>query len=150
MSNKRKPKKASSSNRNRGALVNEAGPGSSSMTSPGLQGDWRDTCIACMRPADTALGLIGEAEWHIAVLGLWGIPEDQAVWLLCNHLGTPHDGRVPGGELVMAWRVCEKCAAKASPAMRPAIVPPGGVINGKIPCYHAPDDEQPEPAIVTV
>ena len=106
-----------------------------SLPPPGLQGDYRDACVACLRPADTALALIGEAEWHVAAMHLWGVPQDQAVWMLCDLSGTPHDGGVPRGELSEKYRVCERCAAKTHMHTGPALR------GSAIPAYHAPSGQ---------
>ncbi len=96
----------------------------------------RDNCVACLQPTGTGLALRGTAEWHIAVLLRWGIRQDQTVWMLCDRQGTPHNGGVPRGVLEIAYRVCETCAAKAGPGMRPGFA--GGGSRVGIPCFAAP------------
>jgi hypothetical protein len=41
-----------------------------------LQGDYRDSCVACLRGTDTGLAFYGEAEWVVAALMQFGIPTE--------------------------------------------------------------------------
>lgn len=83
------------------------------MTAPGLKGTYEGTCIACLRPTDTALAFAGQGEWLIAALVVLGVPQDQAYLTLLDGwleqgLQVPA-GRVPGGRLTQAFRVCRDC-----------------------------------------
>jgi hypothetical protein len=78
----------------------------------GLQGDYRDSCTACMRPTDTGLAFRGEAEFIIAGLVCMGIPLDQAS--VSFSLATGSDpGTVPAGILTHVIRVCDDRASRA-------------------------------------
>ena len=104
----------------------------------GLQGDYRDTCLACLRPTDTALGIIGPAEATVAFHMALGMPweesltaaqafwQDQGIWD-----GDP--GHVPpGDELTSAYRLCAACCAEHVPGMRVGLLP------GEVPFYRFP------------
>jgi hypothetical protein len=93
------------------------------MITPGLQGDYRGTCVVCVKPTDTGLAFIGEAEWVIAGLQVLGVPADQAegtarqAW---REQGRDvDDGNVPDGELTATVRVCRACVRRASGARFP-------------------------------
>jgi hypothetical protein len=75
----------------------------------GLNGDFRGTCIGCMRGTDTGLAFKGEAEWAIAGVVICGVPLDQAVVIVSDGLGVG-GGEVPGGEVVFGVRCCHACA----------------------------------------
>lgn len=87
----------------------------------GLQGDFRGTCVVCLRPTDTVLGFRGSAEWVIVGLQVLGVPEDQAyltafeAWQEeAKRAGAPLVlGDVPAGVVSMAVRVCRACVAKS-------------------------------------
>jgi hypothetical protein len=85
------------------------------LPAPGLQGDYRGTCMVCLRPTDTGLAFQGEAEWIIAGYHVLGIPEDQAHQMLAqmNPEGWGN-GLVPCGIVTVAARVCTDCAAQAT------------------------------------
>jgi len=81
----------------------------------GLDGTYRDTCVSCMQPTDTALFIVGPAEAQIAFLKRLGMPYEEAL-ALCQMAwkeqgiwdGNP--AHVPGGELTEGFRVCAACA----------------------------------------
>lgn len=80
---------------------------------PGLQGDYTDSCVVCFTPTDTGLGFAGEAEWIIAGMVRLGIDQDQALATLAA--GDPKwrpVGMVPSGETTAILRVCGDCAGK--------------------------------------
>jgi hypothetical protein len=85
------------------------------MQPPGFDGTFNGTCIACITPTDTGVMLEGRAEFHIAAMQLWGIPDEQIASLLRMDVKTyelrAHE--IPEGSFRAGFRVCERCAAKA-------------------------------------
>lgn len=97
---------------------------------PGLDGTYRDTCIACLGATDTALGVRGEREWHAAFLHVLGVPIDQAFTTLkvalADAAGGPVDDR---GRFEALYRVCRSCAAAANGRLpEPVLVVPGAEV----------------------
>ncbi len=88
------------------------------LPAPGLNSDYSGTCIACLKPTDTGLGVRGEAEWHAAFLINLGIPQDEATATVSD--GT---GLVPDGVYERAYQVCRGCAPAHFPV--PALALPG-------------------------
>ena len=82
----------------------------------GISGDYKGSCVVCLRGTDTALPLEGEAEWIVAVLNRLGLPMDQAYETLRLAVGSD-PGKVPDGVVQVAVQVCADCVAKAK--MRP-------------------------------
>ena len=98
---------------------------------PGLQGDRTATCIACIRPTDTALAFAGPAEWILAGLHTLGVPPEQAyltmlgIWR--DTCGTG-DGMVPDGWLTQMFRICRDCVRRCPAAFPdPVLAIPGAV-----------------------
>lgn len=91
-----------------------------SKRTPGLDGTYSGTCIACLRPTDTALGVRGEAEWHAAFLVVMGVPEDEARLTVQRH--APSSDRYDA-----AYQVCGRCA-RNSPFPQPALALPGAPV----------------------
>lgn len=87
---------------------------------PGLDGTYAGTCIACLRPTDTALGFRGEPEWHAAGLSRLGLPMAEAVAMVETYGGEPG----PDGRYDAVYRVCERCAARAG-FPKPGLALPG-------------------------
>ena len=67
---------------------------------PGLDGTFDGTCVGCLRPTDTALGVRGDPEWHAAFLVRLGLPLSEATSMVDAYT-TGRDGM---------FRVCAKCA----------------------------------------
>jgi len=72
------------------------------------------SCVACLNPTDTVLGIEGEAEWHIAFLTNLNIPGNEAGATVSAGTGNP-PGMVPNGRYASLYRVCTNCAESASP-----------------------------------
>jgi hypothetical protein len=77
---------------------------------PGLQGDYRDTCIVCLRATDTAMAFRGEAEFLAAGLICLGVPHDDAMRIASQASGDNADN------LTMRIQVCALCVAKSKPS----------------------------------
>jgi hypothetical protein len=91
----------------------------------GLDGTYSGTCIACLLPTDTALGVRGEPEWHAAFLTLIGLPAAEAEAMV-GRSEEPVDAR---GRYETLYRVCSKCAAKGSSSFpKPALALPGASV----------------------
>jgi len=78
------------------------------------------SCVACGRGTDTALAVEGEAEWHVAFLGVLGIPTDQAVDLAALTTGSQlgfailgTHSKLPDGRFLKMYRVCVECVEKS-------------------------------------
>ena len=82
--------------------------------SPGLDGTFTDTCIGCRRPTDTALGVLGDPEWHAAFLVSIGLPSKEAIKIV-------ESGETPDGIFSRVYRVCGKCAARVPSLPKPAL-----------------------------
>lgn len=82
---------------------------------PGLDGTYGETCIACLRPTDTALGVLGDPEWHVAFLVSIGLPSREAI-------KTIESGEMPDGRFHRMYRVCGKCAARIPSFPKPALI----------------------------
>ena len=82
-------------------------------------------CVACLTPTDTALGVEGEAEWHMAFLVALDIPEDQAALTVSEATNNP-PGKVPVGRFPQTVRVCASCVEKSdAPFPAPVLTLPG-------------------------
>jgi hypothetical protein len=86
-----------------------------------------DGCIAC-NTGDTPTGLvlIGDAEFHMARLIAWGVPDDQAKATL--HAWFDNWGEVE----THGYRVCAECAGRAD--MRVSVISRGR----SLPSYGGP------------
>jgi hypothetical protein len=103
-------------------------PMSTEFPSAGLQGDYRDSSVICLRGTDTAIGVDGEAEWHIALLMELGIDETEAEKMLASATHC-EPGMVPSGRFRGPIRVCADCAARSSiPRLVPALYAEGAPI----------------------
>jgi len=89
--------------------------------SPGLDGTYADTCTACLRATDTALGVRGDPEWHAAFLVSIGLPSREAVATVERFLDETGDGPGPDGRYDRVYRVCGKCAARVPSFPKPAL-----------------------------
>ena len=80
---------------------------------PGISGDYKGSCVVCLKGTDTGLAFVGEAEWALAGLQVLGVPPEQADGVLAaaTKLDT---GQVPSTEITITVTVCEACAAAAS------------------------------------
>jgi hypothetical protein len=74
----------------------------------GLDGSYTGTCIGCLRPTDTALGIRGVPEWHAAGLVRLGLPMEEAIATVQVVEFEPG----PDGRHDAAYRVCQRCAAR--------------------------------------
>ncbi|MDO0938662.1 hypothetical protein QQY66_45690 [Streptomyces sp. DG2A-72] len=84
---------------------------------PGLQGDYRGTCIVCGTPTDTGIAFRGEAEFLIAGLHKLGVPMKEAAIIvenMCSERYGTDPGMVRSGVLEWTVRVCAESAEKAS------------------------------------
>lgn len=84
-------------------------------------------CVACMTPTDTALGVRGEPEWHIAFLTALGIPLDQAEKTF-EVMERTAPGIMSNDGSVYEWgvQVCTACAEKSrAPLPIPVLALPG-------------------------
>lgn len=90
---------------------------------PGLSGDYRGSCVVCLRGTETALAVSGPAEAAVGVLMALGVEKDAA----SNTLAAAHGcdpSMVPCGEGPWLLRLCSDCA---SPLGRPVGDPRIGV-----------------------
>lgn len=113
-----------------------------STTPPGLNGDYRGTCVVCLRGTDTALAFVGEAEWAIAGLKVLGLPKKEAHSTLEAFLVEFQPGHIPGmvppGVITIPVQVCQRCAGKVKTAQGP--FPVGLLVDeGELPCVVQPD-----------
>jgi hypothetical protein len=97
----------------------------SKLPTPGLQGDYRDTCFICFQGTDSALGFKGSADWWAAGLIILGVPENEAINYVENfaHADVDHPD-------VMVIRVCSQCATRAGFEAH--------WVDGPIKAYHEP------------
>lgn len=91
---------------------------------PNLNGDYRDSCVVCLKGTDTGLAFVGEAEWVLAGLRVLGVPDDQASETLGAVTGC-QPGMVPDGEITVQLRVCETCAKATGTGMTVGLVATG-------------------------
>lgn len=105
------------------------------MSTPGLNGDYADTCAICLTPTDTALAFRGEPEWCIAILSHLDIPADQAMHMVANFYSNSEE-EMPD-QLTVPVRICSECTSNAN------IPDPGLVMVGHgIPLVQQPRDPQ--------
>ena len=80
---------------------------------PNLQGNYRGSCVVCMRGTDTALAFTGPAEWHLAGLVGLGVPEGEAEATYRSGLRDSGwvgaDDEVPSASFTRGFRVCAEC-----------------------------------------
>ena len=112
--------------------------GDSFVKTPGLLGDYSQSCVACLTGTDTALAVKGPAEAGMALLSVLGLPDDQAqataeAYFATNFGSAP--GQVPEGDITFPVRVCEACCAKSGTGMKP------GLIAAGIPVYQPSNKE---------
>jgi hypothetical protein len=93
--------------------------------SRGLDGTFSGTCVACLRPTDTGLGVRGDAEWHAAFLVSVGLPEKEAIACAEGARSDCPGGVKPDGRFDMPYQVCERCAARVPSFPKPSLVLPG-------------------------
>jgi len=91
-----------------------------------LQGNYKDSCVACLQGTDSGLSFVGEAEWIAAGLVKLGIPTTEAIILVEDGLGS--DPAMVAGRLGLSFRVCQSCAEKAGFSV-------GLIASGKVPAY---------------
>ncbi len=105
--------------------------GSKELPPPNLQGDYRGSCVVCLRGTDTALSFTGEAEWLVAGLQGLGIPDDQALVMTEEFFAEKgaDPGMVLDGDHTMPVRVCAECVAEAKPPFPAPGLPAFGVPN---------------------
>ncbi|WP_158883974.1 hypothetical protein [Amycolatopsis anabasis] len=102
-------------------MTEQEPPRPAGFPAPGLRGDYRGACTVCGRGTDTALVLLGEAEFVLAGLVALGLPANEALATLA--VGTGHEPTLesgggmavtaPAGVFPLAVRVCGGCASKA-------------------------------------
>jgi len=78
----------------------------------GLRGDYRGSCVVCLRPTDTGLATEGEADYAMAMLIELGVPEGQAPDVVSLAAGV-EPGMAYVGRQTVVFRVCARCAAAA-------------------------------------
>ena len=101
---------------------------------PGLRGDYRGSCVVCLRPTDTGLASEGEAGFAVAMLIELGVPEGQAPDVVGLASGV-EPGMAYIGRQTVVSRVCARCATAAG------FVAPGLLATGApVPRYVQPDD----------
>lgn len=83
------------------------------LPAPGLQGNYRESCLICLTGTDTGLAFVGEAEWAIAGLNVLGVPMDQAPAVFDAMTGCV-PGTVPDGEMTVVVTVCASCVQRSS------------------------------------
>ena len=79
------------------------------MSGPGLQGTYEGSCVVCLKGTDTAVLLVGRAEWVVTVYMHLGIPENEAAGAVSTATGCS-PGMVPAGEINVRTRLCRQCA----------------------------------------
>jgi len=87
------------------------------------------SCIVCGQGTDTAVGVRGEAEWHIAFLTQIGIPYGQSAAMHAEEMGFVSPQSVAAdGTYATHVRVCADCFAKSPfhPKVKPALYVEGG------------------------
>ncbi len=93
----------------------------------------KGTCVGCLMPTDTGLGLRGPAEWHLAFLVNLGMNEQEALGTFQAGMrdagwpGPDEDGDIPDGIIDLAYRVCARCAGRAG-HMRVALATAGAAL----------------------
>jgi hypothetical protein len=98
--------------------------------SPGLRGDYTDSCIICLQGCDTGLGFRGEGEWVVAGLMALGIRDfDEAAAVVSLATGT-EPGMVPDGVITVGVRCCESCVAQSGTGFPLGLA----VRGGELPC----------------
>lgn len=117
---------------------------------PGPEGDYRDTCIVCLRATDTGLAFRGEGEFLAAGLICLGVPRHDAV-KVASRIAFKTPGDDPES-LTMTIVACAHCVAKAKsnfPAPRtlrpgrgtiPLVAQKPQLLGGEISAYSTPAD----------
>lgn len=118
---------------------------------PGPQGDYRDTCIVCLRATATGMAFRGEAEFLAAGLIVLGVPQSDATKIVSNiAFKVPDDDP---DTLTMTIVVCARCVAKSKPnfpvprSMKPSrentiplVAQKPQLLGGDISAYSSPAD----------
>lgn len=108
---------------------------------PGLQGDYRDTCVACLRGTDSGLLITGAPEFILFALTRMGLPWEEARRLVCEvaaHWYGCDLGMLPLHDMEFPARVCPGCAARAG-FQATGWIPPGNSAR-QLYCYRMPDE----------
>ena len=92
-----------------------------SRRTPGLDGTYDGSCVACLRPTDTALGFRGEPGWHAAGLTKLGLPIKEAITTVHRFLEEVSGGPDPDGRYSAVYRVCGDCAARTPGFPKPVL-----------------------------
>jgi hypothetical protein len=92
---------------------------------PGLDGTYRDSCVACLRGTDTAVAFEGEAEWAAVGISRLGLTLDEAALVISQATGCD-EGMCPPGQFQIVVRVCRSCAEGKLEI---------GRFPGAVPCY---------------
>lgn len=87
------------------------------------------SCVVCGQGTDTALGVDGEAEWHVAALQMLGIPAAEAPDVLASATGAPA-GMARTGRFKMPILVCAECVSKSvfHPRLAPVLYVEGNML----------------------
>lgn len=98
---------------------------------PGLSGDYRDSCVVCLKGTDTGLAFTGEAEWIAGALVYLGLPTDHAISMVSMATGSD-PGMAPVGRVTIGVRICATCASAPTKPMQVGLVALG------LPTYSQP------------
>jgi hypothetical protein len=88
---------------------------------PGLQGDYRGSCVVCLRGTDTGFAVRGPAEAVVAAVIVAGVPESEAyetaraMWN--EHGREVAEGDMPGGVQDAVITLCKDDADRAGLAV---------------------------------
>jgi hypothetical protein len=80
---------------------------------PGLQGDYRGSCLICFQGTDTGVVLEGEAEFIMGAMIKLGVPPNEVGPILArlDRRFRPV-GKVPVGRVGFVVRICGDCFEK--------------------------------------
>ncbi len=90
----------------------------------GPTGDWRGSCVLCLKSTDTGMLLQGEAEWLVGAISQLGIPAEQAETMVTAFFANLRcdPDVVPVGRQEMLVSICSRCAAAAGVPTAPGLI----------------------------
>ncbi|MEV5832849.1 hypothetical protein [Nocardia sp. NPDC052112] len=109
---------------------------------PALVGE--SVCVACKKPTDTGIAVVGTGEWPVAILMRLGWSFEEAMVLISDITGcmeslseTARFATVPKDEVTLLIGLCTECAQRHGDFHVEAIG------SGKVPLYKQTDYYQP-------
>jgi len=80
-----------------------------------------NACVSCDTTSETYLGIQGDEDWHIRVLGTLGLPWDDAYDWVNEEIDSGRHEITSGGRFTVVYPLCPECATRVSGYPAPAL-----------------------------